>query len=224
LSDFFISLKDMGLWLSISEMGIFLGVSSLPACLAKARYAAGTPSLLTNFNFVAGDHTPAGAASGLRGDGATKYLATGVDQASLSPGNLSQWAYVSNAVTSANTEALFGANISPGVHLFKTLDTQFISARTAQLVPTDSGFAITSGLIGYSRASSSLVNWQVGVNSGSSASASASLASYPMTVLARGGANPTQSTVALYGFGAAIDLVALKTACDGVFAAFGGTP
>lgn len=225
LSDFFVALKDGGLWPSISEMGIFLGVADLSSCLVKARYAAGTPSVLTNFNFVAGDYSPAGATAGLKGDGATKYLVTGVDQMSLSITSLSQWAYITEPVTSAQTEALFGGNSSPGVHLFKTLDTQNISARTAQTTPTDSGLTIRQGLVGFSRTSGTAVNWRVGTGSGASSNSnSASYASYSMTVMARGGSNPTQSTLALYGFGAAIDLGALKVACDAVFAAFGGSP
>lgn len=63
-----------GVWDSLYEVGIFAGVGNLNGCLAKLKSAPGAPTNLTNYNFVSGDVS----ASGLTGDGTTKYLSTGV--------------------------------------------------------------------------------------------------------------------------------------------------
>lgn len=225
LSDFFVSLKDNGLWPSISEMGIFLGVSNLTSCLAKAKYQAGGVALLTNVNFVAGDHTPAGTAAGLKGDGVTKYLDTGTNQTSLAQNALSMWVYLSAAVGSGSLESFIGANASPGAQVYKQATTNMVSARLSTSTVINSVFTATTGVIGFSRSGASAVDWRVGTGTGSSGSAtSAAMGSGAISILARGGANPAASTVAMYGFGGTIDLSVLKLACDAAFSAFGGAP
>ncbi len=226
ISDFFVSLKDLGLWPSVSELGVFLGVANLPSCLVKARYAAATPPMLTNFNFVAGDFTPTGAAGGLKGDGSTKYLSSGVDQATLKQNDLSIWVYISNPVTTVTTEILIGGvNSGGGVNFWKDpVASGTVTGRISSSATTGALGAFGRGLIGFSRTSSSSVNWITNAVSGSISLTSAAIPSGIITPFARAGTGPTQSAIALYGFGSALDLAALRAACDSVFAAFGGTP
>ncbi len=227
LSDFFVSLKDLGVWPSIAEMGVFLGVADLSSCLVKARYAAGTPSVLTNYNFVAGDYTPSGGASGIKGDGSTKYLSTGTDQTVLLQNNSSMWAYVTNAVSnSAAAEALVGGGSSPSSTVLKTTllsGAERIGGRL-NTATTISGAGFRSGFAGLVRSSSSSIDWRNGTSLGNVASTSAVAASSPITIFTRGGSDFSQSTVCLYGFGSALDMTNLKAACDAVFANFGGSP
>lgn len=227
LSAFFVSLKDLGLWPSVSEMGIFLGVANIPACLVKARYAAGAPALLTNFNFVAGDYSPTGAAAGIKGDGTSKYLATGADQTSLLQNNSSMWAYVTSAISnSAAAEALIGGGSSPSSTLLKTSllsGAERIGGRLNS-ASTISGAGYRAGFAGLVRSSSFSIDWRNGTSTGSVASTSAMAASSGITIFSRGGSDFSQSAICFYGFGAALDMTSLKTACDAAFAAFGGTP
>ncbi len=223
LSDFILSLKDLGVWTSISEMGIFLGVSDLPACLVKARYAPGTPASLTNINFVGGDYTPTDR-RWAQGDGATKYLTTGVNQNTLAQNAHSLWVYVTNAANSAASEALIGSNLNPGVQITKATDNS-VGARVATTNPVGFGVNLSPGLVGFCRNGATTIDWCVGSSMGSlTGVASEAMGSATISVLARGVAFPSRSTVAIYGIGSSVNLAGLKTACDAVFSAFGGTP
>jgi len=225
LSDFFVSLKDLGLWPSISELGVFLGVANLPSCLVKARYAASTPSMLANFNFVEGDFTATGTVGGLKGDGVTKYLSSGVNQNTLNQNNLSMWVYISNPVTTATTEILIGGvNSGGGVNYWKDpMASGTVTGRIASSGTTGALGLFGRGVIGFSRTSSSSVDWITNSVSGTISLTGTTIPSGIITPFARAGTGPTQSAIALYGFGSALDLAALKSACDTVCASFGGT-
>jgi len=66
------TLKTAGIWSRVSRLNLFAG-DQLTACLVPLIVGAGNATD-TNVNFVAGDYTEA---TGLSGDGATKYLDTG---------------------------------------------------------------------------------------------------------------------------------------------------
>jgi len=66
-------------------------------------------SLDTNFNFVAGDYEEAGPSGGLRGNGSTKYLATGFAANLLTVGDRHISAYV-RAIASGNFSASLGSS------------------------------------------------------------------------------------------------------------------
>jgi hypothetical protein len=69
--------KASGVWPLLLDVGVFAG-DQLAAALVKLKYPAGGQSTLTNMNFVGGDYTERGVNGGLLGNGATKYLKTGV--------------------------------------------------------------------------------------------------------------------------------------------------
>lgn len=224
LSDFFVSLKDLGLWSSISEMGVFLGVAGLPSCLVKAKFGAGTPASLTNVNFVGGDYSSTGAAAGIKGDGATKYLDTGVNQNTLLLNSASLWVYVSTPVANSTLEALIGSNTGTSrSHIIKET-TNLVSARITSAAAFATTMALAKGVVGVNRAASGLADWRIAASAGSASSAAIAVGSSNLTIFARDGSSPTSSGIALYGFGTAIDLSALRAACDAVFSAFGGKP
>lgn len=223
--DFFVrELKSTGLWASITELGIMgIGVGNLNAALVKVK-GAGT---LTNNNFVAGDLTPYGAALGLKGDGSTKYLSTGVDQNTLSQNNLSMWVYVTNAVTSSLSEILIGGvNVAGGVNFWKDPSPATgVIGRISSASTTGSVGTYHAGLVGFSRTSATNVNWVTNTLSGNVTLSSAAIPSGIITPFARSGAaGHTRSAISLYGFGTAIDLAALRTACDNLHRSFGFAP
>lgn len=67
-------LKAGDVWNRLFDVGVFAG-ASLTAALVKLKYPAGVASTLTNVNFISGDYAQA---TGLKGNGSTKYLRTGV--------------------------------------------------------------------------------------------------------------------------------------------------
>lgn len=76
VNEFVLATKAAGIWDKLVDVAPFAG-AQLAAALIKLKGPAGTLAL-TNHNFVGGDYTQA---TGLNGDGATKYLQTGVNLA-----------------------------------------------------------------------------------------------------------------------------------------------
>lgn len=81
--DFVRALFDANLWWKILDMGLFVG-DQLAAAMVKLKYTNGT-GVLVNNNFVAADYVEQGAGGGLRGDGSTKSLRTGLAQNTVGP-------------------------------------------------------------------------------------------------------------------------------------------
>lgn len=79
--DFVRALFNANLWWKILDMGLFAG-DQLAAAMVKLKYAAGS-GVLVNNNFVAADYVEQGASGGLRGDGSTKALRTGLAQSTV---------------------------------------------------------------------------------------------------------------------------------------------
>lgn len=67
-------LKQGNVWNSLFDVGLLAG-DQLAAALVKLKHPAGVQSTLTNVNFISGDYTEA---TGLKGNGTTKRLRTGV--------------------------------------------------------------------------------------------------------------------------------------------------
>lgn len=88
--DYVVGLKADGLWDKLTELYLLSGVT-FGGLMAKLKHA-GTATL-TNNNFVTGDYVAAGTSAGLKGDGGTKYLDTGVNEADNVLNSLSISAY-----------------------------------------------------------------------------------------------------------------------------------
>lgn len=101
------ALFDGGLWDKIKDMGVFAG-GQLAAALVKLKNLPGSPSVLTNLNFVAGDYAETGASGGLLGNGATKALRTGVAQSALGPAAHASF-YLREAMPNTSIHAMLGA-------------------------------------------------------------------------------------------------------------------
>jgi hypothetical protein len=75
VSNFIAAAKAASIWSKLVDVGPFAG-NQLAAALVKLKHLNGVQSSLTNQNFVGGDYTEA---TGLTGNGTTKYLRTGAN-------------------------------------------------------------------------------------------------------------------------------------------------
>jgi hypothetical protein len=74
---FVTSAKISGVWPKLLDCGLFIG-DQLAAALCKLVTYPGAAASFINQGFLAGDYTERGANGGLTGDGATKYVSTGL--------------------------------------------------------------------------------------------------------------------------------------------------
>lgn len=74
VDQFIVDCKAANIWTKLWDIGLFMG-DQLAAALVKLKDYSGSTPVLLNTGFVNGDYTEA---TGLVGDGATKYLDTGV--------------------------------------------------------------------------------------------------------------------------------------------------
>jgi hypothetical protein len=134
-----------------------------------------------NFNFVAGDYQEAGSGGGLKGNGSSKYLDTG-----LTPNNVSSLLSVHLSVSGTDLETSgadraavgsFNGGGSPGSSIY-ILDiyANYVAARAVRLSSFNSGnfhtittpSASESHFIGTRTSASSAVTYRGGVSVGSS--------------------------------------------------------
>lgn len=92
ISDFVTGCKTDSIWTKITEAYLLSGVT-FAGVLAKLKHA-GTATL-TNVNFVSGDYLAAGSGAGLKSNGTTKYLDTGLSILSVNKSSFGMHAHVS---------------------------------------------------------------------------------------------------------------------------------
>jgi len=111
VNQFVVECKAANVWDSLVDVGVFAG-TALTAALVKLKYPEGVAGLFTNNNFLSGDYTEA---TGLNGNGTTKYLASGanlVDHADDGKGALCVY---TRAAAPAGTAVPCGAKGNSGI-------------------------------------------------------------------------------------------------------------
>lgn len=105
--------KKSGLWAKIVMLDLCAG-DTLAGALVRVKVPAGVNRSYTNHNFVAGDYEERGANGGLKGNGSSKYLDSGINPVSLglSLSSFGLWVYTRETVTGANTRSSFGSGVS----------------------------------------------------------------------------------------------------------------
>jgi hypothetical protein len=126
--------------------------------LVKLVHPGGVPGVLTNVNFVAGDYTETGASGGLLGDGATKYLNTGLNALSVLPDNAHFSFYLREDVVAAGNRAFMGAlQATDQYWIGSVAPAAQVNARFGQTISATAAASLTRGFYVGSRTSSSLV-------------------------------------------------------------------
>src|SRR6478736_153668 len=117
VSNFCVSAKAASLWTKLNRVNLFCG-DQLAAALVPLKVGGGSATD-TNVNFVGGDYTEA---TGLTGNGTTKYLRTGHVLTSLPAQSTSLGVYCRTQVFGA-TAVFMGAEAAGGVEFRSILYT-----------------------------------------------------------------------------------------------------
>ena len=210
INAFVVGCKDDGIWEPIKAACILAGWNNLNGILVPLKGPAPT-----NFNFVGTDYN---RATGLKGDGSTKYLNSNRPN-NADPQN-SQHALV--FLTQAHTDGGAGSYIDSGLGTGDTLITKSgISGRMvlrsrhpggASLVVDNIGNPVN--VVGVSRSSSTQVTGRVAGQNFNFTNTSATSSSNPILVFARFASPVTEHTdarIAFCSIGEHLDLAALET-------------
>jgi hypothetical protein len=93
ISNFVAGCKSDAIWTKITEFYLLSGVT-FSGVLAKLKHA-GTAAITNTGPFVSGDYLAAGSGAGLKSNGSTKYLDTGLSILSVNKSSFGMHAYVS---------------------------------------------------------------------------------------------------------------------------------
>jgi hypothetical protein len=217
INDFVVGCKADGIWTAIKASCILAGARTLSGALVPL---VGTAP--TNFNFVSGDYN---RKTGLVGDGSTKYLDSNRNN-NADPQNSKHLSIYRTSNHSGDKRYAGSGNIGSSGYSLLGHDTQFnlnyTGANRVSSYTAVSG-AFTQGLFAVSR---NLSNEQVvrlnGVNTTQSI-ASATPVNSTLTIFASAGpVFLSESRLAFYSIGEAIDLALLDTRVSALITAIDG--
>lgn len=177
---------ESGLRAAILRLNLFCGNSdaSLNAVrtpLYRGASLAGTQlgnTTDTNFNFVAGDYQETGSGGGLKGDGSTKYLATGFNYNNLTATSTHMSISGTSLETAVNDRMAMGTFLNVGSGIFTldittgALNRGFRSSSAATTLFAHASATSESHMIGTRTADAAASVYRGGAVAASSASAS----------------------------------------------------
>jgi len=208
ITDFVVGCKSDGIWDAIKASCILAGARTLAGALVPL---VGTAP--TSYNFVSGDYN---RATGLVGDGSTKYLNSNRAN-NADPQNSRHLAvYATTGASSNSVEVLIGSDTTGvnGVSLiYNNADNNLFMNSSQNALPTPSGSILglgeTNGFIGNSRSSSASFIGRCADFNTTFISTSEATDSGQIVVFARTALNPARfstATIAFYSVGSGIDL------------------
>jgi hypothetical protein len=218
INDFVVGCKADGIWDALKASCILAGARTLNGCLVPLKGTAPT-----NFNFVSADYN---RKTGLKGDGATKYLNSNRNN-NADPQNdkhvavfISQLLGTSGMYISAGN--LFG--LSGATEIFNDTATRVWSGVNSLGTPTVS-FTASSGFVATSRAQASNYNTRIGGSTITVTQNSSAPRNENIFVFARSNSGPsafTLSRLSFYSIGESLDLAALDTRVSALMTAIDG--
>ena len=206
LTNYITSLVELGgaYWDDMKSSASFVGVG-IQGITVPLR--AGMASITNvNNNFVAGDLDQL---TGLKGDGVTKYLGTGVNEGSLSQNDSSISVYLTTDRDVITTSSYIGGTIQ----VFAIVDnaTGFRSRHMSSSLKTNGTSTAVGGIIGISRDNSSDYDWRDVDANGTNIDPSTNQSNNDVEVFAsNGGGFLCSARLATYHAGPALDLATLE--------------
>jgi len=210
INNFVLGCKADGIWDAIKSSAILAGARTLSGALVPL---VGTAP--TNFNFVSGDYD---RKTGLKGDGATKYLDSNItdDEQGITLNDMHLSVYKTETGSTVGVRYLIGTNDSEIYTNFANLFTQSRGNLITSGVATDNNF------IGWSRSTSTGYNYRVNSVTTAQVLASTSVANINIGVFAR--TTPSiygTHRLSFYSIGEALDLALLDTRVSNLITAIG---
>jgi hypothetical protein len=210
--DFVIGCKADGIWSAIKAGCILAGARTLAGSLVPL---VGTAP--TNYNFVSGDYN---RATGLKGDGSTKYLDSNRDN-NADPQN-SQHLFSCISSAGSNLTAYLGAGGAEEGASFLGIGASVLLTRSRNTTGLN-GPNVVPGCIGLSRNSSSTyITRSSGLTQTQTQNSQTPIAGN-IHVFQRNAANPltTNARLSFYSIGESLDLAALDTRVSALITAIG---
>ena len=216
INKFVVGCKADGIWTAIKASCILAGARTLTGALVPLVGAAPT-----NFNFVSGDYN---RKTGLVGDGSTKYLDSNRNNnADPQDSNhnaawLSQGATVNGGVISIDTSIVIGSNNT----FYDSTGTNGLFFRNrAQLLTSFAGATpCPTGFIGHSRSAAASFLARANLSTITATQTSGIPRDGNIFVFRRAGVEVTNSRIAYYSIGSALDLAKLDARVTQLMARF----
>jgi hypothetical protein len=218
INDFVVGCKSDGIWTAIKASCILAGARTLTGALVPLKGTAPT-----NFNFVTGNYN---RATGLVGDGSTKYLDSNRNN-DADPQNSKHIAAYLSSYTDLNTTSFAISSSSTGgttgvsqITLNGNADTIVGRANSSQNLPIAAVYG-GSFLAGVARTSSNSITLRANNTSVTSAKVSQVPNSASLQIYAGFGANYTSARIAFYSIGESLDLALLDARVTTLINAYG---
>ena len=215
IDDFIKGCKADGNWDQIKACCIMAAWDGLNGALVPIKGPAPT-----NFNFVSADYN---RKTGLKGDGATKYLNSNRANNADPQNDNHNAAFLTQLGTSAAyTVIAAGTGTTNGTNLISAFEGGFSRSRSS--TGTAHGTALATGLVGASRsASASYIVRSAGVNETISVASNGALSNSVLVYRREGEfANFSNIRASFYSIGESIDLAALDARVTNLMTAIDG--
>jgi hypothetical protein len=218
INDFVVGCKSDGIWTAIKASCILAGARTLTGALVPLKGTAPT-----NFNFVTGNYN---RATGLVGDGSTKYLDSNRNNDADPQNSKHIAAYLSSYTDSNSTSFAISSSSTGGttgvsqITLNGNADTIVGRANSSQNLPIAAVYG-GSFLAGVARTSSNSITLRANNTSVTGAKVSQVPHSASMQIFAGFGANYTSARIAFYSIGESLDLALLDARVTTLINAYG---
>jgi hypothetical protein len=212
-------LKADSLWDAIGSSCLLCGPRTLAGALVPLRGDAPT----AEGGWASGDYD---RSTGMKGNGTSLYLNTGVNNSSFTPDDFHMACYVTEAGTAGETRWLAGAGLNQtGASEIFTAGNNYQYRNQSSNAGTSSGFADTlTGLMASSRYEDEFFDFRAGSLSSSSARVSQSLFSGIIHIFKTSQVAATSGfngRLAYYSLGSQVDMGTLRTHLDAYVTAIG---
>jgi hypothetical protein len=204
--------KNDGIWPAIKASCILAGARTLEGALVPLVGPAPT-----NNNFAVGDYN---RETGLVGDGSTKQINSGYAGSALLLNNHHLSVYATTVAETTGGRTYIGeSTTSASVLLYRSGN---VIMRSASSSVVSTGLSATAtGLIGFSRSSSSSFTGRAGSANATINDASVAIGSNNIFTHSRGGSLYSSARLAFYSIGESLDLALLDVRVTDLINAFG---
>lgn len=213
MSNFCVSAKAAGIWTKLNRVNLLCG-NQLAAALIPLKAGSGTATE-TNVNFVGGDYTEA---TGLTGNGTTKYLNTGLAQNVFTAASRHLMAYERVRAT-GTADTSIGSDTTSNVNMWGLRTTAGVAADTQYSASVTSAgpTLVAAGVgmfVGNSESDTTADLYKNGAIAATLAVAAATPSAEALFVLGnnRSGAVAGASNATLAGYSAGLGLTAAEVA------------
>ena len=216
INDFVIGCKNDGIWGAIKASCILAGARTLSGALVPL---VGTAPTNPGNVFVEADYN---RVTGLKGDGSTKYLDSGLDMQDVPADSIHQSVYVTSAGTNS-AAYIGGVYLNNGAYLTEIVrDSTSLYFRNRKVAGfTATGSQDSTGFLGTSRGDSTQFEYRLNGSTGTQAATLGGPHNGDFSVFSRTNYTRTSARLSFYSIGESLDLALLDTRVSNLMTAIG---